>query len=142
MGLADTRRQLKTIAEEAVDTVILGLKDEAADDDFFASLVDNPTIVIKPAKYTGVDNFLKTSEFEVEVKLYYSYPNNQDEDFTALEDLYDAILAAFCDMDNYIEAGASVPLQIEPFGETEELRQTPRVLATSMKLMFRGSTAA
>jgi hypothetical protein len=144
-NMAATRRNLQAILDGIADvTAKIGMfypeEDEGTSECFSLVGLGEPILVIMPAMYEGVHDFLKTTEFSVKLKLFFAYANFQDFDYTELEDIYEALVHEICDMSNWNGANVSAPFDFVPFEKKQEHNASPRVILAEAKVMFKGST--
>ena len=131
IGLTRQALAAKLAAVPGLAGVTLGSHLEEPTADFFAELWDpdtetsQPQVVVCPAQLGTTDAFKNYVSFTVEVKLYYGYPNFQDFDNTAIEDLYYALTVVICKSAGV--AGAGNPVAMDPFRFVQEMHQDPVV---------------
>ena len=142
--IADTRRNIQAILQTIPSlTVVLGTKHLGNQEDFFKSLYDfgnnssKPCAVVVPGRFTKIENFLKTTEFEVDIRLYYGFKNHEDFDYTEIEDLVEDIMTKLRDGENWTAARPYDGTPLEK--QDEELHQQPVVVCYEGKLLFKAS---
>ena len=144
-NIGKTREHAVTIigAVAGVDRVILGSEHQDPSDEFLAGLLEHPTVIVHPARFTriasGYQNGGVLKDFEVDVSLLYAYAAHADFDNTAIEDLYEGITLALVKPVNWTGDKVSVCHEFDPFRFDSELRQDPIVSKWLSTCHFTGS---
>lgn len=121
--------------------VYLSIKDLDVNADFFNSIVITPAIQVRPAFRSGQD-YMGHTKYSVPVRVYYGYPKNADNDYTAFINMNALVGSTLGTEGNYIGATKGPPTEsdIEWNKPEEEIINTNGVsVKYELTLPFVGS---
>lgn len=135
-----TRQRAKTILGTVdgltANRIVIGLKDWKPSDEFLRDLpTAGPFVLIRPTQQGDYNLSMKQCESTVDVVLYYGYPDDADQDFTAVEDLVALMMAKL--FDPALWTTGNRPWQANDVDYDDSYSKKPRIIEYTITMGFK-----